>query len=53
MPSDAEPLVNEPEFTNDEIEMIALFRKAPSYADNSNAKYRASRPKWWSYHHWR
>jgi hypothetical protein len=29
MPGDAEPLVNEPEFTNDEIEMIALFRKAP------------------------
>ena len=29
MPGDAEPLVNEPEFTNDEIEMIELFRKAP------------------------
>jgi transcriptional regulator with XRE-family HTH domain len=29
MPGDDEPLVNKPEFTNDEIEMIALFRKAP------------------------
>jgi phage repressor protein C with HTH and peptisase S24 domain len=26
MPGDAEPLVNEPEFTNDEIEMIELYR---------------------------
>lgn len=29
MPGDDEPLLNEPEFTNDEIEMIELFRKAP------------------------